>query len=297
MDNADHLDWTLLRAVLAVAEAGSLSAAARDLGLSQPTLGRHIAAAEEALGRPLFRRHVRGLEPTDFCASILPMAADMRDSVRRLSLLAAGEDQAATGRVRVTASVIVATQLLPPILADLRLAHPGITLDVVASDRTENLLFHEADIAVRMYRPTQLEMVTRHLGQLELGLFATPGYLARKGWPERAEDLLDHAFLGYDRDDRLIMGMRALGYDVARDWFVMRTDDPMTYWQLVLAGCGIGVGQVAGGGTDPRVVRVCPELAIPSLPVWLTAHERLRRTPRVSAVWDALATGLGRLLS
>ena len=297
MDIARDLDWSLLRTLLAVAEEGSLSGAARVLGQSQPTVGRHLRSAEEALGASLFQRHARGLRPTAFCETVLPMAREMREAVQRLSLQAAGRSQAVEGRVRLTASVFVAAHLLPPILADLQASHPGIDVDVVASDTTENLLFHEADLALRMYRPTQLDMITRHLGDLRLGLYAADSYVARHGAPETADDLRRHRMVGYDRDERLLRGMRALGFEVTRDWFATCTDDQVAYWNFVVAGCGIGVGQAAVAGRTPGIRRILPEMPLPLLPVWLTAHPDLRHQPRISAVWEALERGLRPLLS
>ncbi len=297
MDISRDLDWSLLRTLLAVAEEGSLSGAARVLGQSQPTVGRHLRSAEAVLGTPLFQRHARGLRPTAFCETILPMARDMREAVQRLSLQATGRSQAAEGRVRLTASVFVTVHLLPDILADLQRSHPGIDVDVVASDTTENLLFHEADLALRMYRPTQLDMITRHLGDLPLGLYAADRYLERHGEPRTAAELRAHRMVGFDRDEQLVHGMRAVGFDVTRDWFATCTDNQVAYWNLVVAGCGIGVGQSAVADRTPGVRRILPDVPLPVLPVWLTAHPDLRHQPRIAAVWDALDRHLSPLLS
>lgn len=291
------LDWTLVRSFLAVTDTGSLSAAARETGQSQPTLGRHIRMLEDQAGGPLFDRHARGLSLTALGRALRPGAEAMRDGARQVALAAAGRDERDTGPVRITASVFVSVHLLPPIIAGIRENHPGIEVELTASDRTDNLLFHEADIALRMYRPEQLDMITRHLGELGLGLYATPDYLARRGVPETFTDVLDHDFIGYDRDDRLIRGFRDAGLEVTRDSFAIRTDDQVAYWELVCAGAGLGIGQRAVGDRDPRVTRILPDAPLPSLPVWLTAHESLRRAPRVARVWDALARGLSPFLS
>jgi DNA-binding transcriptional LysR family regulator len=169
------LDWSLLPAVLSVADHGSLSAAARQTGLSQPTLGRQIRAAEAALGGPLFDRHARGLSPTDLMQTLLPHLRNMQEAAEALKLQAAGQAEATTGTIRLTASHVVSGFLLPPILARFRETHPGLSVELAPSDTTQNLLFHEADIALRMYRPTQLDMVTRHLGDLPIGPDAHEG--------------------------------------------------------------------------------------------------------------------------
>ena len=290
-------DWTLIRSLLAVAETGSLSAAARETGQSQPTLGRHVRTLEDHLGGPLFERHPRGLRPSPLGHALLPGARAMREGARQIDLAAAGRDARPSGPVRLTASVYVSVHILPPILTAIRARHPEITLDLVATDRSENLLFHEADIALRMYRPEQLDMITRHLGEVRLGLYAAQGYLDRAGTPQRFADVLDHDLIGYDRDDRIIRGFRTAGLKVTRDSFALRTDDQVAYWELVRAGAGIGVGQRSVADNDPSVTRILPDAPLPTLPVWLTAHQAVRHTPRVSRVWEALAEGLAPLLS
>ncbi|HID68571.1 MAG TPA: LysR family transcriptional regulator [Roseibacterium sp.] len=297
MDCINDLDWSLLRSVLAVADLGSLSAAAERTRQSQPTVGRHIRTAEAALGQPLFRRHARGLEPTAFCQTLLPAARQMQDAAQQITLLAAGGSLDASGRVRLTASIFVATHILPSIVTTIRTAHPQIAIDVVASDTSENLLFHEADIALRMYRPTQLDMITRHLGDLSMGLYAADSYIAIHGKPQTPEGLRTHQMVGYDRDDRILRGMRDLGFDVTPDWFSVRTDDQAAYWNYVAAGAGIGVGQTIVAEHTPGVQRILPDLPLPALPVWLTAHPTLRHQPRVAAVWTALDHAITARLS
>lgn len=291
------LEWSLLRTILAVAETGSLSAAAERLSQTQPTIGRQIKTAEAALQQPLFTRHARGLTPTPFCHTLLPAAKQMSEAAKSVSVLAAGQSPDATGRVRLTASVFVTTHILPDILATIREDHPNIALDVVATDTTDNLLFHEADIALRMYRPTQLDMITRHLGDLPLGLYASDRYIARYGVPHDAEDLRSHQMVGYDRSDLILRGMRELGMEVTRDWFTTCTDDQVAYWNFVAAGCGIGIGQSYVADRTAGVRRILPDLPLPALPVWLTAHPTLRHQPRVAAVWAALDRAISPLLS
>ncbi len=286
------LDWSLVQAFLAVAETGSLSAAARATGSSQPTLGRQIQTIETALGVELFRRHAKGLALTETGQAMLPAAEAMREAAGQMALIAAGEDRGVEGNVRLTASVVMSHFVLPPILAGLRSDEPGITVELVASDSSENLLFREADIAVRMYRPEQLDMVTRHVADQPLGIYAARTYLDRVGRPATVDDLLALDWVGYDRNEVLIRAMRQAGWPVSRAFFRLRTDDQAAHWQLVRAGGGVGVMQQAIGGADPAVERLMPEQPLPSLPVWLTVHQALRRVPRVARVWEALGEGL-----
>jgi DNA-binding transcriptional LysR family regulator len=290
-------DWSLIRVFLAVAETGSYSAAARRLGSSQPTVGRQVAALEAAVGAPLFQRHAQGMRPTAAGAELLGPAREMARAAQALALAAAGKAEAMSGTVRITASVAMAQYVLPPTIARIREALPEVAIELVASDATDNLLFREADIAVRMFRPDQLDVVTKHLGDLYLGVYGAVGYLDRAGRPSSWEELFGHRFVGYDRDDRIIRGFRHMGYSVSRDFFGTRTDAQTVYWELVRAGCGLGIGQVLLGDRDPLVERVVPDLPLPVLPVWLTAHETMRRTPRIRRVWEMLEEDLAPLVS
>ena len=285
----DSPDWTLYRSFLAVAETGSLSAAARALHLSQPTLGRHIADLEATLATSLFTRIPQGLRLTDTGTSLLPAARQMRYAAAQLSLIAAGRSEALTGTVRLTASLVVSHHLLPPILADLRHKEPGIALELVPSDATENLLFREADIALRMYRPTQLDVITRHLTDLPTALYAAKSLLGRIGVPQTKADLLQMDFVGLDRSDYIIRVMANLGVPRQRDDFGVRCDDPLVYINLIRAGLGAGGMHCAIGDADPLLERIAPFIALPALPIWLTAPQVLRQNPRIRRVMDHLA--------
>jgi DNA-binding transcriptional LysR family regulator len=283
------IDWTLIRSFLAVAEAGSLSAAARATGISQPTLGRHIQTIEATLQVPLFARTAKGQALTEAGQALLPAARAMQAAAADLALTAKGQASGIEGTVRITASRMVSQVILPGILARLRAEEPGLQIDLVPSDTTENLLFGAADIALRMYRPTQPDLVARQIGALPLGLYAARTYLDRKGRPATPEDLMHHDFIGQDRMDQVIRVMRGLGMDVPRSFFPVRCDDPLTYVELVRAGCGLGGILRAVGDPDPALERIDVVPGLPSLPVWLTAAPRLRQSPRLRRVWDALA--------
>lgn len=298
MDNrlAD-LDWSLIQSFLAVAETGSLSAAARQLGTSQPTLGRHIKTLEERLKAELFQRHARGVELTGLGQEMMPHARRMAEAMGALSLTAAGAQTRLEGDVRIATSVFMAHHVMPDIIADIRRAEPDIRIDLVPSDSSENLLFREADIALRMYRPTQLDMVTRHLGDIRLGLFAARSYLERKGVPRHIRELDQHDMVGYDANDDILREMRANGLAAQRDWFAVRCDNQSAYWQLVRAGCGLGFCQAQIARADPDIVEISLPLPLPVLELWLTAHEALRHTPRIARVWDLLETRLRPFVS
>ncbi len=285
-----------MRAFLAVAENGSLSGAARALGASQPTLGRQIKALEDQLRAELFQRQPRGLILTETGAALMAPARKMQMAMQEIALTAAGQQTALDGTVRITASVVASAYILPQIIAEIRAAEPAIQIELVPADDSRNLTYREADIAVRMYRPTQLDLVTQHLGDIALALFASKGYLNRRGMPT-AGSMMEHDFVGYDTDPRIIAGFKEAGFEVSRDFFGVRCDDPLTYFHLVRAGCGIGFHQSGLLEEDDQVVRLDLGIPLPKLPVWLTAHETMRQTPRIRRVWDMLRDGLAPLVA
>jgi len=290
MDRSTTLsDWSLIQSFLAVAETGSLSAAARRLDRSQPTLGRQIQALEAELGVSLFDRHARGLKLSEVGAQLLPMAQQMRTAMSAIGLTAAGQSQQLEGSVRITASIFASHHLLPPILARIRAEESAIQLDLVATDTTENLLFREADIAVRMYRPEQMDIVTRYLGELPLCICAARSYLERAGRPAALHALLQHDLVGFDSNEQMILAMRERGWPVNRDSFATRCDLQSVYWELIRAGCGIGFAQTWVAEKDPEVEILDFDVEIPTLPVWLAAPQAMRQTPRIRRVWDLLA--------
>ncbi|MDU8913567.1 LysR family transcriptional regulator [Aestuariicoccus sp. MJ-SS9] len=286
------LDWTLVQSFLAVADSGSLSEAARQLGTSQSTVGRHIRQIEDALEATLFHRQPRGLGLTEVGRALLPHARAMAEGAHALRLAAAGKSDRLAGPVRITASVFAAHHHLPPILAELRRDEPEISIDLVPSDQSENLLYREADIAVRMYRTEQLDIVTRHICDLGIGLYAARAYLDRVGRPRGLDQVLKLDLVGFDRDDEILRGMRELGIAAQRDWFATRCDHNTVYWELVQAGCGAGFVVSTVADKCPGVERIEVDFPLPKLSVWLATHEAMRSTPRIRRVWDALAEGL-----
>jgi DNA-binding transcriptional LysR family regulator len=290
-------DWSLVQAFLAVAETGSLSAAAREIGTSQPTLGRQIRTIEAQLGAELFHRQPRGFALTQTGAELVGPAQVMREAVRQITLTAAGQQARLDGTVRITASVATSVEHLPPIIARIRKLEPQIAIELVPSDDSRNLLYREADIAVRMYRPTQLDLVTQHIGDIPLGVFAAKSYIAERGMPQSFADLPVHEFVGYDSNTDIITGFKDAGVTVDRDFFKVRCDDNIAYWELVRAGCGIGFAQADIGRNDPLIAEIDIGIPLPTLPVWLTAHEAMRQTPRIRRVWELLEQGLRPLVS
>ncbi|MEM6701683.1 MAG: LysR family transcriptional regulator [Acidobacteriota bacterium] len=290
------LDWTLLQTFLAVAERGSLTAAGRDLGLSQPTVGRHIRRLEALLGEVLFTRRKEGHQLTPRGTQLFEHAAAMASAARLFEGVGAGFAQHVEGTVRIASAQVFAIEVLPALLADLLDQHPRLEIEVVVNDSEENLLRREADVAIRHFRSRQQDIITSKVSHLGIGLFAHRDYLARHGVPETPRDLLAHRVIGFDRIANSVDGAKALGLDVKASDFRLRTDSIPTQNASLLAGLGIGSYQVWLAERHPELVRVIPGLVVGELEVWVAAHDDLTRSPSIRAVYDALRDGLSELL-
>jgi DNA-binding transcriptional LysR family regulator len=284
-------DWALYRTLLAVLDEGSLSAAARSLGLTQPTVARHIDALEAALQADLFVRSQRGLDPTDLAQSLRLHAQVMATTAAALLRTASATLGNVAGTVRISASDVVGVEHLPPILARLRRDHPALVIELMLSDRLEDLLAREADIAIRMTEPTQTALLARRLPPVELGFHAHRSYLERRGTPASMEDLSAHDLIGYDAETPALRAMAARLPPLSRKGFALRTDSNLAQLAAIRAGFGIGLCQSAIARRDAALVRVLPSVALP-LPLWIVMHEDLKTSARYRAVFDALAAGL-----
>ncbi|MET0273390.1 MAG: LysR family transcriptional regulator [Phenylobacterium sp.] len=284
-------DWDLFQSLHAVLEAGTLSAAARLRGLTQPTLGRHIETLEQRLGAPLFLRSPRGLQPTDLALELKPHLAEMSAAATAALRDASGAADSVTGSVRITASEIVGAEVLPPILADFHRQYPGIALELMLSNRTEDLLRREADIAVRMTPPTQGALVAKKVGEVSLGFHATADYLARRGSPASFEELQQHSLIGFDSPAYGIRELPGVNLPVTRELFSFRADSDLA--QLAATRSGLGVGVVQHGiARRYGLIQVLPEVTVFRLGIWIVMHENLRGSRRMRLVFDHLVAGL-----
>jgi DNA-binding transcriptional LysR family regulator len=290
--NSSDPGWDLYRSFLAVLEEGSLSRAARTLGLTQPTLARHVEQLEAALGAALFTRSPRGLLATEAALALAPHARVMQSAAAALKRTASGAADAIEGVVRITASDVIAVEVLPAMLRDLRAAHPRLTFEIAPSNQSADLLRREADIAVRMVRPKQSALVAKRVGDVILGLFAHKDYLARHGAPRTLEDASAHALIGYDSETIGIQALRALGLTLTRDQFAYRTDNDLLMINLLRSGAAIGICQVGLAQRDPNLVRLLPEAFAFPLETWITMHEDLRGVARMRATFDHLTEAM-----
>jgi DNA-binding transcriptional LysR family regulator len=286
--------WELFRSFLAALQAGSLSAAARALKLTQPTVGRHIDELEKALGTTLFTRSQHGLQPTEAALELAPHAKAMAASAGALIRTVSGRSQEISGAVRLSASEVIGVEVLPPMLVSLRVQHPRLTLELVVSDEIRDLLRRDVDLAVRNVRPTQAGLVARKIGTVTLGLYAHQRYLEAHSVPRTPEDLSEHALIGYDQETPAVRTLQARGMRFTRGMFALRTDSNLTQLAAIRAGYGIGICQAVLGQRDANLVRLLPKHFAFGLEIWLVLHEDLRDNPRMRAVFDHLDGQLSR---
>ena len=280
--------WSLYRSFLAVSRHGSLSAAARMLGLSQPTLGRHIAELEQRLnGGPLFTRSPRGLLPTDTALQMRPHVEAMESAALSAARAASAPAGEISGTVRISASEIIGGEVLPGILAGLRDRYPRLAFELSLSNQTEDLLRRDADIAVRMVAPKQQALLARHIGQVGLGLYAHAGYAARHGLPHSTGDLARHSLIGFDREDPFLRSAAA-SLTIDRSMFALRIDNDLAGLAAVRAGFGLGVVQHPIAARDPALIPVLPSQIGFDLDIWVVTHEDQKRIPRIRATFDHL---------
>jgi DNA-binding transcriptional LysR family regulator len=230
------------------------------------------------------------LKPTQTALELVPHAEAMAASAEALQRAASGEADTARGTVRVTASEIVGVEILPPMLATFREKHPQIAIELSLSNQSQDLLRREADIAVRMIKPTQKALVARKIGEVELALFAHRRYLAKHGTPETLEDLTQHTIIGFDADDAPVRGMK--GRPVTRELFAFRSDNDHAQLAMLRAGFGIGGTHIRIAARDKNLVHLPFEAFAMTLPVWLVTHEDLRGVRRVRLLYEHLAEGL-----
>ncbi|KGR94463.1 LysR family transcriptional regulator [Burkholderia sp. ABCPW 111] len=288
-----EIGWELYRSFLGVLREGSLSGGARALGLTQPTVGRHVAALEAALGVPLFTRSSTGLMPTDVALALRADAEAMESTADALARTATSFGKDVRGVVRISASDVIGVEVLPPIVARLQQRHPALKIELALTSRIQDLLRREADVAVRMTRPEQTQLIARRIGGIELGLHAHRDYLARRGTPRNVDELVRHALIGYDRPTAFIRQMAAKSFPgLDRGAFTLRTDSDLAHLALIRGGAGIGICQAALARRDPALVRVLPKAFAGRLDMWVTMHEDLRGSPRCRAAFDALVEGL-----
>jgi DNA-binding transcriptional LysR family regulator len=284
--------WDLIRSFHAVAETGSLSAASRLQGLTQPTVGRHIDLLEAELKVPLFTRSRDGMALTPKGEDLFAAAQEVGETATAFERRAAGLDEGVAGTVRISANDIFGVLILPGLIGEFIAANPSVDVELVVSNDASNLSKRDADVAIRMFRPTQNDLVARKITELPLGLFSHRSYLADRPDPVSFDDLRNFVLVGYDRDPSLIEAIRLMGAEFTPSDFKIRTDNILSHIWAIRSGAGIGITHLGLAQRWDGVDRVLPELTLPSLDLWLACHADVRYNKRVRAVMDFLADRL-----
>jgi len=285
-------NWEWYRSFAAVLQTGSLSAAGRAMGMTQPTVGRHIDSLESALQLKLFTRSFDGFAPTDAALELKPYAATLVSAAAALRRTASGHGDGVRGTVRLTASETVGVEVLPPILTALRRQHPALVIELVLSNQADDLLRREADIAVRMFPPQQDALVAQRVGGIELGLHAHADYLAAHGTPASVAELRRHTLIGFDTETAFIRQMQARYPMLSRAGLALRADSDLANLAAIRAGYGIGICQTALAARNPAIRRVLPKAFSHKMDTWIAMHEDLRASTRCAVTFAALAAGL-----
>ena len=291
---AISFDWNHARAFLAVVEAGSLSAAARVLHQTQPTVGRQIAALEAELGVTLFERAGRSLKVTQTGLDLAEHVRAMAEGAARISMVSSGQSQAVEGLVRIAASELFAAYLLPPILKKLRVLAPKIDIDIVASNSVSDLVQREADVAVRNVRPVQPDLIARLVHESSGRFYAAKSYLEQRGRPRTLDDLKGHDFVGFGDAEEMIGHFRQLGVELNVGHFKIGSSNSLVAWEMVKQGFGIAPMSVDVARASPELETLLPGSEPILFPTWLVTHRELHTSKRIRLVFDLLADELPR---
>ena len=288
-------DWGLIRAFVEVVRSGTLSAAARNLGATQPTMGRQMRRLEALSGEPLFLRKGRELEPTERARRLYEAAVQIEVEVTALArAFAAGAR--GPGIVRITTSEIFGAYVLPELLGPILDEDPNLEVEVMAHDRLDNLVRRDADIAIRFMPPTQPELIATKVGEVEVGVFAAESLIQRLGEPRGLADLQEWPWVSSASGSEVIDAFREAGLrcDPAR----LRVRSDSLPVRLNAMECGLGAGGMAIGVASrrARLRQLFDGKVIHTFPIWIVAHDEIRRDPRLRLVFDRLRDSIRQLV-
>ena len=287
-------DWNQARAFLATAEEGSLSAAARAIGQTQPTLSRQVSALEERLGVTLFERTGRSVALTQAGVELLDHVRTMAAAANRMTLAASGQSQTVEGLVQITASDLMSAYVLPRAIAELRSIAPLLEIEMVADNNVRDLLLREADIAIRHVRPSQPELVAKLLREETARFYATRPYLDAHGAPALDGDLSRHQFISFADSDRMLEYLRPVGLNLTKANFRLGSRSGVVAWEMARAGMGVAVMSDEIAEKFAEFEPVLTEIAPFAFPTWLVTHRELNTSRRIRLVFDHLAAYLSK---
>ena len=289
------MDWNHIRAFHATATSGSLSAAARQLGLTQPTLSRQVAALEDALGVALFDRVGRKLVLSQTGAEMLERIGVMADAADLVAITASGRVQEISGKVSISATDTYSAYILPEIIERIRSEAPQITIAIVASNELSNLHRRDADIAIRHVAPDRPGLVGQHVRDTEAHFYASDDWIARNTLPSHCADLAGAGLIALEDAARFARYLQDIGIPVDPAGFRLIANSSVVVWEMVKRGMGVAPMLREIADRTPGVTRLVPDMPPISVPVWLVTHAEMQSSPRVRLVQAALAEELGRV--
>lgn len=289
------VDWNRVRAFLATAKAGSLSAGARELGLTQPTLSRQVAALEVELGSMLFERIGKRLVLTEAGKNLLEHARAMGEAAAAMAVASSGRAQAIEGRVTISATDAYAAYLLPEIVERIRKEAPQVTVVIVASNMLSDLQRREADIAIRHVRPVGDNLIGKLVHESGAHLYASQSWIARNGHPGSVENIAAADLVGFEDAVQFLEFIQGLGMRIAVDGLRIVSESAVVVWEMVKRGLGVGLMSREIALRTDGVVDLFPEMEPPRFPVWLVTHRELRTSRRIRVVYEILAEELSRV--
>ncbi len=288
----NRLNWSALQSFALVIETESLAGAASLLQCNQSTVSRHISALEDQLGVRLFERTATGLALTEPGRALSVHATNMLADATKLARGASGQSESLAGTVVVTASEAMSAYLLPPVITELQALQPNIHIDLVADDKVGSLLQRDADIGIRLVRPSQQDIIVKSIGEFRVGMFASKAYFDAHPIPAKPEDLLSHTVMCMNDYQTVIDGFRKFGLDIDADFFAFRSNSSSVNWQMIKNGFGIGFCHLQRGLKDHDLIQVLPEAPLPAYPVWLVSHLEMRTSKRLRYVFEFLASSV-----
>ena len=283
-----QFDWNRARAFLVTAEEGSYSAAAKALGMSQPTLGRQVSALEKELGVALFEKVGKGLSLTPSGQELLEHVRQMANAASDFSLAATGQSHSIEGSICISASEAMAAYVLAPLMKKLRLHAPGLQVEIIASNQASDLRKREADIAIRNFKPDHAELITRKLENARAHLYATPDYIQKLPAPINKEALQYADFVGFTNNAPILEALQHAAIPITESNFPLITENHLVHWEIVKSGAAIGIMSELIGDQEPLVNRVLPDMEPFIFETWLVVHREVRTNRKVRLVFDFL---------
>jgi DNA-binding transcriptional LysR family regulator len=290
--SAPPMDWDDLKVVHAIARHGSLSAAARALGTTQPTVSRRLSALEKSIGGKLFEREAQGLVPSPLCATFLEALDQMDEHAQAVERRIAGRDTGLQGNITLTSLAWFGDDILAPLLARFAAQHEHVTIDLINDPRRFNLSRREADIAVRIGSFDQEDLVERKVADISYGLYASPAYLERHGQPDFTRKCAGHKVVSLSESPIKVVPIEWLKSIAARAQVTLRTNSVQSHIATAEAGEAMAVLPRVLGDRKPGLRRIEPPIPEPSQPVKIGVHADLRDTPRIRTLIDFLVREL-----